>query len=59
VEKNINNGDDSALLFSIVIDAIIKNKKPEIEISSINDDLALNAAIVLANEIVSKSPPSI
>lgn len=52
------SGEDFISSHFIIIDAILENKKPDIEVDFNNDDLELNAAIALSNEIVSKSSPS-
>ena len=50
--------EDTLWPYPVIVDAILENKKPDLKVDLNSDDLILNAAIVLANEIVSKSSSS-
>lgn len=53
--RNIRKNKKIISPLAIVIDAILHNKAPEVEIDADSDDIILKAAITLANEITSKS----
>jgi tetratricopeptide (TPR) repeat protein len=57
-KKDAELGEDYTSSHSIILNAILENKTPDLKIDPESDDLVLSAAIVLANEIVSTSSQS-